>query len=106
MNLVKQLQPKGWIPRPALLRGQATELLIKKGDNRKLGVKWISSFLDRHQDLIPIFRKSVEKQRSAVQGIPIPIGWCFHARKTGTLVNPTDGRGDLAGPISGQIQTL
>ena len=47
------------------VRYLAAKILIERGDHRKLGINWVSKFLERHPDLSSQYNKRVDEECAA-----------------------------------------
>lgn len=62
---ILQVAEWGWPPRVSFVKYMTCEMLIEKGDYRKLGDSWIYSFLRRHKDLRSRWSQPLDKERNA-----------------------------------------
>ncbi len=57
------------------VRSIAGELLIKKGDDKPVGVNWPQKFLKRHSDIKTVYIPPLDKERAMAQDHDILAGW-------------------------------
>src|SRR6266536_3354382 len=63
----QQLEKWGWPVRISQLEKIATDLLLLKGDTKKLGKNWTARWLQRHPDMKSKFVPPLDKSRAMAQ---------------------------------------
>ena len=58
---ILQLTERGSSLRVSQVRQMAGEILVEKGDHKKLGINWVYKFLERHSELSSRFSQSLDK---------------------------------------------
>jgi len=57
------------------VRSIAQELLIKKGDDKPVGINWPQKFLKRHSQIKTAYVPSLDKERAMTQNHDILANW-------------------------------
>lgn len=57
------------------IRSIAKELLIKKGDDKSIGINWPQKFLKRHPEIKTVYIPPLDKERAMTQDHDILAGW-------------------------------
>jgi hypothetical protein len=71
---ILRLQAWGWPPRVKQVRSIAKELLIKKSDDKPVGINWPQKFLKRHPQIKTAYVPSLDKERAMTQNPDILAG--------------------------------
>jgi hypothetical protein len=72
---ILRLQAWGWPPRVEQVRSIAKELLIKKGDDKPVGVNWPQKFVKRHPQIKTVYIPPLDKERAMTQDHDILADW-------------------------------
>jgi len=65
-NWILRLQAWGWPPRVEQVRSIAKELLVKKSDNKSVGINWPQKFLKRHSQIKTAYVSSLDTRPRAL----------------------------------------
>lgn len=78
LNFTKEQAKRGFPPTHRLLESHANAILhLRKGLTFKVGLSWVSRFLDRHKEEIAVYW-SRSLGRSRANGLnPVAVGWYF-----------------------------
>ncbi len=72
---ILRLQAWGWPPRVEQVRSIAQEVLVKKGDDKPVGINWPQKFLKRHSEIKTAYVPPLDKERAMAQDHEILAGW-------------------------------
>jgi len=72
---ILRLQAWGWPSRVKQVRSIAAELLVKKGDDKPVGINWPQKFLKRHPQIKTAYVSSLDKERAMTQNLDILADW-------------------------------
>jgi len=72
---ILRLQAWGWPPRVEQVRSIAAELLVKKGNDKPVGINWPQKFLKRHPQIKTAYIPPLDKERAMAQDPAILAGW-------------------------------